>query len=718
MPKIRLKNWKEDVLSGVIVALVSIPISMGYAQIAGLPPVCGLYGSLFPILFFGLITSSPQFVVGVDAMPAVMVGSALTGMGYVLGSEEAVLLVPVISFLTGLWFLIFRFFRAGRVVKYISMPVMGGFISGIGATIILMQIPKLFGGDPGTGELPALLRHLAGQLRAFHPLSAVLGAVTVTVILAGKRIAPKFPFPVLMMGIGVVLTAAFHVDRYGVKLLPSVPPGLPGIRLPALALLAGHARDLTALSLSIALVVMAQTLLASNNYALKYGYQLDTGRELLAYAAAELAGSLVGCCPVNGSVSRSGMADQFGCKSQLMSVTAFVTMLAVLLFGTGLLRYLPVPMLTGIVIAALAGILEIPMAKRLRKTNRKEYLIFLTAFFGVLFFGTIYGVVIGVALSFFSVVVRAVVPPRSFLGQIPGHEGFYDLNRNRSARALRNTVIYRFSGNLFFANVDAFVNDLESSIQPDTRQIVVDGSGVGNIDITAADRLVQLEQRLRSRGIRLYLTEHVGSVNDQLRGMGAEILIENGTVRRTVALALRDCDMEAPYLLEGMERSGEGSARDEKESYAEFEWLFGSDADEKMNALAAEIARLLSQNRGMTLAEAEHRSSWGRVGLFDEDTLLDYVELNLEEMEEAGAIASLQLEELEDQVEQMRPELPGSDAEVSPKTREYMRNHSEQLRQRMAQRHPRQYENMLRHRRELAARRQKRRGPPSSSSED
>ncbi|MBQ2596370.1 MAG: SulP family inorganic anion transporter, partial [Oscillospiraceae bacterium] len=349
---IHLKNWRSDVLSGVIVALVSIPISMGYAQIAGLSPVYGLYGSLLPILVFALLTSSPQFVVGVDAMPAVMVGNALTGMGLALGSSEAVSLVPVISLLTGAWLILFWLFRAGNVVKYISTPVMGGFITGVGLTIILMQVPKLFGGEPGTGELPALLRHLALQAPSFHLLSALLGFGTVILILISKKLMPKLPMAVILMLLGGLVTAVFRLDRFGVRLLPSVKRGLPGFMLPDLRLMTGRVSDLVLLSLTIALVVMAQTLLASNNYARKYSDRLDTRRELLAYAAAEIAGSVVGCCPVNGSVSRSGIADQFGCRSQLMSLTASAVMLLVLLFGTDLLRFLPVPILTGIVVAA------------------------------------------------------------------------------------------------------------------------------------------------------------------------------------------------------------------------------------------------------------------------------------------------------------------------------------------------------------------------------
>ena len=242
--QIRFNNWKSDVMSGIIVALVSIPISMGYAQIAGLSPVYGLYGSLLPILFYGLLTSSPQFVVGVDAMPAVMVGNALTGMGFMLGSSEASSLVPVISLLCGLWFVVFWLFRAGRVVKYISTPVMGGFISGIGATIILMQIPKLFGGDPGTGELPRLTIHLYHQLQSFHLLSAILGFGTVLIIQVSKKKMPRLPMPVFMMVVGVILTAGFHIDRYGVRLLPAVESGLPRLMLPDVRLLQGKASDL------------------------------------------------------------------------------------------------------------------------------------------------------------------------------------------------------------------------------------------------------------------------------------------------------------------------------------------------------------------------------------------------------------------------------------------------------------------------------------------
>ena len=692
--QISFRNWKSDVLSGVIVALVSIPIAMGYAQIAGLPPVFGLYGSVLPILIFAFLTSSPQFVVGVDAMPAVMTGAALGGMGLTLGTKDAMEMAAILALLTGVWFLLFWLVKAGRVVKYISSPVMGGFISGVGATIILMQVPKLFGGAPGTGELPALLVNIAQQLSDFHLLSCVLGVGTVALMLLGKRIAPKFPMAAVLLAFGMVLTAVFHVDAHGVKLLPEVQGGLPSLMLPNLTLLSAHLSEALVPSLTIALVVMAQTLLASNNYALRYRYKIDTRRELLAYAGAEFAAGLVGCCPVNGSVSRSGMADQFGVKSQLMSVTASLVMVLVLLFGTPLLRFLPVPVLTGIVLAALIGILEIKMARSLWKTNRRECFIFLAAFFGVLMLGTMGGVIVGVLLSFFAVVVRAVVPPRAMLGTLSNHEGFYDLERTRGACPIAGTVLYRFSGNLFFANIGDFEADIENAVTDEIRQVIVDGRGIANIDITAAERVMLLEKRLRERGVRLYLTEHVGAVNDQLRQYGAGELIRRGCVRRTVELALRDAGLEPPYPLHHCKIPTDETG---SEQFAEFEWLFGADADRKLNVMAGTIAEEFAAIDNISLADAEAHAGFSNPGVFDEDALLDRIELHLEELAASGELRHERLAALENRLEKQRRQVEQRLMERDPLAAGLMRSRRERLRTMLEQQSPELYARIKEH---------------------
>ncbi len=697
MRHFRRENLTKDIISGIIVALVSIPISMGYAQVAGLPVVYGLYGSVFPILIYGLLTTSQQFVFGVDATPAALVGGTLASLGIATGSPEAIAIVPVITLVTAVWLFIFYLIKAGKIVNYISTPVMGGFISGIGCTIILMQASKLFGGAAGTGELFQLLFHIYGQLDNFNLLSAVLGFGTTIIILVAKKFAPKFPMSVVMLVAGAALTAVCHIDRYGVALLPTVESGMPEFIVPDFSLLLEYTEDIVVVAFTVALVIVAQTLLATNNYALKYNYKVDNNREVLAYAAGNAVGAFVGCCPINGSVSRSGIADQYGCKSQVMSIVAALTMVFVLLFGTGLLAYLPVPVLTGIVMAALIGIIEFKMAKKMWQADKHEFAIFMAAFWGVLVFGTIYGVIIGVVLSFVEVIIRAVIPPKAYLGVIPGHEGFYDLKRNRNAKAIEHTVIYRFSGNLFFANINAFQQDIEKSVKPDTKQIIVDARGIGNIDITAADRLEILCRNLKAQGIHFYLTEHVSSVNDQLRAFGMGHLIEEGMVRRTVTLALRASGVEKPYPLVGVSKDEEFPYVEANERLAEFEWAFGDSAEEKMEQLVAEVAENLEHAKKVnmeTLVEAENDTSWGKVGLFDEDELLDRLEIHLNELEEHGD-TKLDVEEIEKRIEQRRKIVEKKIKCLNPDALELLRKHREEIEEHLKAEHPEYYEKIM-----------------------
>lgn len=705
MKNISFKTAKNDIIAGIIVALVSIPISMGYAQIAGLPAAYGLYGSLLPVLVYAFTTSSPQFVFGVDATPAVLVGGTLAALGVTTGSDEAMRLVPAITLVVAAWLLIFSLIKAGRIVNYISTPVMGGFISGIGITIILMQVPKLFGGTAGTGELIELILHITDQLKYFNVLSAVLGFGTVVIILVCKKYMPKFPMSVVLMVLGAMATAFLHIDRFGVKHLPHVDAGFPKLSIPDVTLLRDNTSEIVVLGLTCALVIMAQTLLATNNYANRYGYKVDNNREVLAYSLANVASAVSGSCPLNGSVSRTGIADQFGCKTQLMSVTAAVTMLVVVLFATPLLEYLPVPILTGIVVAALIGIVEYKLADKLRKVNRAEFFIFLAAMFGVLLFGTIYGVIIGVILSFIAVIIRAVVPPRSLLGCIPGHEGFYNLNRNRNALEIQHVVMYRFSGNLFFANVSTFLQDIENAIKDDTRVVIVDASGIGSIDITAADRLVSFNKILKDKGLCFYITEHVGNVNDQLRKLGAGCLVEEGVTRRTISLALRDAGVDRPYPLAGTleQTEAHNDFIEDNERLAEIEWAFGEDASEWLDKFAVQmtddITHMDENNEHIpdnVLAEAESKNTWGRIGLFDEDELLERVEMHLSELTQNNSNA----EALEERIEERRLRLEAKIAKLNPDALAHLRQHRREVMLHFKENNPEAYKHMMERRME------------------
>ncbi len=638
-----LRNYKKgylakDLLTGIVIAAVSIPISMGYAEVSGISPVYGLYGSVFPILFFALFSTSPQFIFGVDAAPAAIVGAALSSMGIAAGSDEALLYVPMIALFTGLWLLLFFFLKAGKLVDYISSPVMGGFISGIAVTIILMQIPKILGSSSGSGELFELAEHIFHAAMHIHPLSVVLGIISLVIIVVSSKLVPKFPMAIVIMILGVILTCVFHVDEYGVKLLAQVEPGMPKLVIPAFTQV--DIVNVAGRSLIVAIVVMAETLLSENNFAFRNGYKIEDNREVLACGAGNIAAAFVGCCPVNGSISRTSMNDQYGGKTQLVSIVAAFMMIMLLLFGTGFIGYLPVPVLTAIVISALMKVVEWHLAKRLFQVSRNEFYIFAAAFLGVLILGTIYGVFIGIILSFVAVILRQTNPPRTFLGKVPEKEGFYDRNRNSYACEIEGVKIYQFSESLFFANIKIFQEDIENSIEEDTKAVIVDMSTVTNIDITAADRLDMLAKNFEKRGINFYLTEHRDTVNEQLRQFGLGYLIEKGHVRRTITSALHDMGMAEPYPLKGLDENGKKKMHsilaEEENTLEEFAWAFGDDAVNQIEKLTHAIIQQINQIPQLEKLVEEgfegQLESWKWLGAIDEDELVRRIELHMDEL--------------------------------------------------------------------------------------
>lgn len=640
-----LKNYKKeylkkDIFSGIIMAAVSIPISMGYAQIAGLPAVYGLYGSVFPILFFALFSTSKQFIFGVDAAPAAIVGAALVSLGIESGSKEAMQYVPVIALLTGLWLLLFYFLKAGRIVDFISTPVMGGFISGIALTIILMQIPKILGGKAGSGELPELAHHIFETCKEINWLSVVLGVGALVILRLAGKLIPKFPMAIVIMAVGVVATLLFRVDEQGVVLLDAVESGLPSFH--CFKFVGIDWQQAAGRSLMIAAVIMSETLLSENNFALKNGYKIDENKEILACAMGNLAAACVGCCPVNGSISRTSMNEQYEGKTQAVSITAGAVMAVVLVCATGFIGYLPVPVLTAIVISALMNVVELHLAVRLFKVSRNEFYIFVAACVSVLFLGTIYGVIVGLLLSFVAVVLRATNPPRSFLGMIPGKETYYDLKRNRNAYPIQHTIIYRFSENLFFANIKIFQSDIENSIKKDTKVVIIDATAINSIDITAADRLEMMAKNLEKQGIRFYITEHSENVNQQMRSLGIGHLIEEGKVRRTILAALHDagipspCPLEIPKKVHAVHEAM--MPAEEENTLEEFAWAFGDDAveeiEKRVHQVMEQLHKLPDLERLAELGIEEKLKNWHSLGAIDEDEILRRMELHLDELPE------------------------------------------------------------------------------------
>lgn len=686
-----LRNYKKenlgkDILAGLIIMAVSIPISMGYAQIAGLPAVYGLYGSVLPILFFAVFSTSPQFIFGVDAAPAALVGSALLSMGIESGSEEAMRAVPVLTLFVALWLFAFSYMKAGKLVNYISAPVMGGFITGICTTIILMQIPKLFGGSAGVGEFFELAVHIGESLEKLNLPSLLLGLFALFILLLSKKLIPKFPMAVLLMAAGACMTKFLPLKKWGVVTLSAVEPGLMPFALPDISVI--PVREAVTISLSVAIVIMAETLLAENSFAQKNGYRINDNQEIFAFAMGNLIAALTGCCPINGSVSRTAMGEQYQARTQLTGIVAGISMLVLLLGGTGFIGYLPVPILTAIVISALLGATEFDLAIRLWKISRTECMIFVGAFIGVLFLGTINGVLIGILLSFAEVIIRTAKPARCFLGIQPGHRHFRDLKESSQIHAVSGVLIYRFSSNLFFANIQVLRQDIEDHVTQETKAVILDASGIGSIDITAADGLDILCKSLQKQNIRFYITEHIAGLNEQLRKLGLGYLIEEGHVRRTIHIALKDMGIGRPYPLEGgvdnTERSASRKRADNR--VQEFVWAFGQDAE---SVIEKQIEKQIEQLKETGDVEALLHGRWAHMEELDEDEWLEHLE---EHLKEIVNISGKDEQTLAEKIEAHRKEVHDRIAQEHPELAQKFRERRHILDAHLKERRPEVYE--------------------------
>lgn len=687
------KNLIKDIIAGIIIMAVSIPISMGYAQIAGLPAVYGIYGSVFPILAFALFSTSPQFIFGVDAAPAALVGSALLSLNIELGSDEAIAAVPVMTFFVAVWLLAFYFMKAGKLVNYISAPVMGGFITGICTTIILMQIPKIMGGSSGTGEFFELAEHIFETGKHINIPSVIMGVIALVILLVSKKLIPKFPMAVVLMFAGTIITLNMPIRDWGINTLSAVEPGLPKWSIPDFSIIS--IQQTITISLSVAVVIMAETLLAENSFAQKNNYRINDNQEILAFSVGNFMAAFTGCCPINGSVSRTAMGEQYQAKTQLTGIVAGLSMIVLLICGTGFIGYLPIPILTAIVISALLGATEFDLAARLWKLSRTEFLIFVGAFLGVLLLGTINGVLIGIILSFTEMIIRTSKPSRCFLGIQPGHRHFRDLKEGNQIHAIEGVIIYRFSSNLFFANIGVLQRDIEDSIKPDTKAVILDASGVGSIDITAADRLAMLYKSLKEKGIRFYMTEHIAKVNEQIRTLGLGYMIEEGRVRRTIHIALKDMGIARPYPLEGgienEERSASRKRADNK--VQEFVWAFGAESEEQIEK---QIVLQIQQLKKTGDIEKLFHGSWSHMDAFDEDEWLEHLE---EHLKEIVNISGKDEKSIATRFEEHRKEIHERIKNEHPEMAERFKKRRYILDEHLRQRHPEVF-NLIEHLRE------------------
>jgi high affinity sulfate transporter 1 len=499
------RDWlRHDVRAGVSVAAVALPTAIAYAQLIGLEPVTGLYAAIPALLVYALFGTSRHLIVNPDAATCAMIGAALTPLA-VRDTDVLLSLSVVLALFAGLFCFTAGFLRLGFLADFLSRPILVGFLNGVAISIFLGQIGKVFGFPMEShGIIRSFLEFVRNVPKTHWPTLAV-GLLTIAVMLAGKRLLPRWPGPLLAVVAAVAAVKALGLEAAGVAVVGDVPAGLPRFHWPTcdpqcLQPLFGGA-------MGVALVSFCNAMVVARSFAAKNDYEVDADRELFALGASQLAAGLCQGFAVSGTESRTAMNHAMGGKSQLAGLVAAAVMAAVLLFLTGPLSYLPKAALGGVLIVAAIGLFDVASLRRLWRVSRAEFGVAVVTMLGVIALDVLQGIVLAVALALLLLLKRSARPPDAVLGRVPGMKGFHDVAHHPDATTTPGLLLYRFDAAIVFFNATYFrkrVLELAAA-QPDLKQVIIDGSTVNTIDSTGADGIDALARELARRGIRLGL---------------------------------------------------------------------------------------------------------------------------------------------------------------------------------------------------------------------
>lgn len=535
------RHWlRDDVMAGVTVAALVIPLGLAFAELAGVPPVYGLYTSIVPVLIFGLVASSPQAVVGAEAALAGIVAAAIAPL--VAGGEDPVRAAGLLSILVGAACLFGAALRLGRLAQLISRTVFIGYLAGVAVTVTVSQIPKLVGGDPFTAD--TLVEQLPQLGRVFDTANAAsiwIGLVTLLAVTAGRLMAPRIPVALLVLAATAALSWRLDLGARGVDFVGALPSGVPQLLLPAHSL-----SDIIALlpaAGAIALVGFADTTVVSQGFAARNGYRVSSTRDLAALGAADVASGAFGGIPVSASSARTAVAESSQAHSQVAPIASALVIGILLLSAGDLVRWVPQPALGGIIAAVMVGIIDVSAIRRLLRGRRSELLVFIGAFLGVATFGVLLGVGVAIVISLVVFVRRTLQPHDAVLGHVPNEAGWFATDERPEVVATPGLFIYRFDSPLYFANVETFRARLWDEIErhdhagDPVRQVVVAGAAITDIDFTACRVLEELAEALHGRGIELRIAEINHEVLESLRRDGLFDTLGSATFVRSLTEA-------------------------------------------------------------------------------------------------------------------------------------------------------------------------------------
>ena len=451
-------GWlRSDVVAGLVLTALLVPQGMAYAELAGLPAITGLYTSILCLVGYALFGPSKILVLGPDSSLGPMIAATILPLVAAGGDPaRAVALASVLALMVGAMTLVAGVAKLGFVADLISRPTMIGYMNGLALTILVGQLPKLFGfsvdADGFIDELKGFVSGVANGDTV--PAALAVGSFGLALILVLQRWLPRIPGVLVAVVLSILAASVFHLADHDVSLVGVLPQGFPPLTVPHVDF--ADLGPLAVGALGIALVSLTDTISTASAFARRSGQEIDGNREMIGIGTANLAAGLFQGFPVSTSGSRTAVAEQNGAKTQVVGLVGAAAMTVMLLFLPGLLRNLPQPTLAAVVIAASLSLADIPATVRLFHIRRTEFTLSVAAFVAVVLLGVLPGIAIAVALSIGNVFRRAWWPYQAVLGRVPGLAGLHDVRSYPHAQTLPSCVIFRFDAPLFFANARTF----------------------------------------------------------------------------------------------------------------------------------------------------------------------------------------------------------------------------------------------------------------------
>lgn len=528
-PRFQLAAWRigyrrewlgNDILAGISVAAVAIPIAIAYSKLAGVPPVYGLYASLLPLLAYALFGSSRQLIIAPDAATCAIVAAVVAPLA---GADLAryLTLTAALAMIAGMFCIAAGLARLGFLTNFLARPILTGYLNGIAITIITGQLGSLFGFRVESGGFFRMFGRFISQLEQTHLPTLAIGAGMLALLLALARVAPKVPGPLVAMLLGIAGSAALGAAAYGVKLLGEIPAGLPGLHMPTL--LASDWQPLAMGAIGLALISYNSAMVTARGFAAKNRYDINPNQEFIALGVANIgAGALQGFA-VSGADSRTAVNDSVGGKSQVVGLVAGVVIALTLVFFTRPLGWLPVAVLSAVLIKAALGLFDLRGMLTLRHVSPREFRLSLFTFLGVITLGVLPGVVLAVGAAVVQLLFKASVPHDAVLGRVRGTHVYVDNANREQLESFAGMVIYRFDSALVFFNADHFKARAKAVVQQaaqPVRTFVLDAETMPFLDTTGAASLEQVCTEFKAKGMVVAIAAAKGPVRDMLERTG------------------------------------------------------------------------------------------------------------------------------------------------------------------------------------------------------